>query len=292
MYSYVFLKGTHKQMTNASKTASLRFWYIPVEWRTYCRLRTLRTACISSHNIPFANFRFWSANNREGLTRIVHLTSCAWCISPLSVTSDVTMANRLLRSSDNTEWDHYTSFVFFYYYLRAEYTCARLAADVISHITITTSYQSFVSRILRQPDANGPKHNYLNTTWEHGKHILLSVFFPWIWDLKKYPQLTPQYHAWPSAARDIMVLCVDKCPYPSTNRGSLMISKYGWSCKYHAHVSFEFIQVLCAPCWHNIDTSIDKCALFNVIPFSICVCNRGMWARDNESVVNGSMHVA
>ena len=37
-----------------------------------------------------------------------------------------------------------------------------------------------------------------------------------------YPHLALQYHAWPSAARSIMMLHVDKFPYPrQQTRGNL-----------------------------------------------------------------------
>ena len=132
-----------------------------------------------------ADSRFWLVNNREIWSRISRLTSSAWDI----------------KTKERHWWRHNGDSDRRPFSLPLQYDLVTLCLyrdlgqiNVIA-VTLKLRKRFRMSQIL----------------FEHGINSL--PLFASV-DTRIYPHLASQYHAWPSAARGIAMLRVDKFPYP------------------------------------------------------------------------------
>ena len=132
-----------------------------------------------------ADSRFWLVNNHEIWSRISRLTSSTWDIK--------TKERHWWRHNGNSDRHPFS--------LPLRYDLVTLCLygdldqiDVIA-VILKLRKRFRMSQIL----------------FEHGINSLPLVCFE---DTGIYPHWASQYHAWPSAARGIAMLRVDKFPYP------------------------------------------------------------------------------
>ena len=132
-----------------------------------------------------ADSRFWLVNNRDIWSHISRLTSSAWDI----------------KTKERNWWRHTGDSDRRPLSLPLRYDLVTLCLyDSLGQITV-------IARILKLRK----RFRMSQILLEHGTNSLPLFASA---DTGIYPHLASQYHAWPSAARGIAMLRVDKFPYP------------------------------------------------------------------------------